>query len=108
MAFVLQDDQKVTVTIDPASIKDAKGNPTTLDGAPAWESSDPAILAVTPAADGMSAEVVAGNVGTAVVSAAGDTRPGPDQHLITGTLDILVAAGEAVSFDLTPGTPEPQ
>lgn len=108
MAFVLQDSQQVTVTIDQASIKDKKGKQTTLDGAPTWESSDPSILAVTPAADGLSAVVVAGDLGTAVVSATGDTRPGPDQNNITGTLDILVSAGEAVSFDLTPGTPEEQ
>src|SRR6267142_6349149 len=52
----LTDVQKCTLSIAPV---DAKGNPAPVDGAPSWSVSDPALLDLTPAADGLSAVVTA-------------------------------------------------
>jgi len=47
-------EQNATITIIPET---ATGKPTTVDGTPTWETSD-ASFALTPAADGMSCQVV--------------------------------------------------
>lgn len=103
MAFILTDIQSVGLAI---SVTDARGNPAALDGAPVWESSDPSILEVVAAADGLSCNVVAvGPLGTAQVKVTGDAKLGPDVTPILGVLDIEVVASEAVNIAIVPGTP---
>lgn len=100
----LTDVQKCTLTIAPV---DAAGNPATLDGAPAWTSSNPTVLDVVAGADGLTAVVTAlGPLGDSQVSVSADARVGPDVVTLTGTLDVNVAASEATTLGITAGTPE--
>src|SRR4051794_31467381 len=70
MALTITDTQTDTLTLAP---KDRRGNPASLDGTPTWTSSDPGVLTVTPAADGMSAEISAvGPLGSATVTVTAD------------------------------------
>jgi hypothetical protein len=106
MAFIMTDVQKVSLAVQPV---DAAGNPAALDGAPVWTSTDPAVLTVTAAPDGLSAEAVAvGPLGTAQVSVSADADMGAGVTTITGVLDVQVMASAAVSLGITPGTPEPK
>src|SRR6266478_125156 len=70
----LTDTQKCTLSIAPV---DAKGNPAPVDGAPSWSVSDPALLDVAPAADGLSAVVTAkGPLGAGQVNVQADADLG--------------------------------
>lgn len=98
--------QKCSLFLDP---RDAKGNPAALDGVPDWSSSDPSVVEVLPAVDGLSAVARAvGPVGSAQVNVTADARIGPDVVAISGTLDVTVQAGEAVTLGIGTGTPEEQ
>lgn len=109
MKLTLTDIDLCVLTIDPSKILDKRGNPAPLDGAPSWESSDPAKVAIEPAADGMSATISAvGPLGTAQVIVSADARLGPDTKTITGTLDVEVTASEAATIEITPGEVTPQ
>lgn len=93
--------QMFVATIQPV---DAKGNPALVDGMPTWASSNPLVLTVEPAADGLSAMVKAvGPVGTGQVSVQGDADLGEGQKLIIGTLDVEVTPGDAVTFIVQTG-----
>lgn len=106
MSLVLTDNQQVTLTIAPV---DVKNNPAPVDGVPTWSSSDATIVAVTPAADGMSAVAVAvGPIGTAQVNVSADADLGAGVTTISGTLDVQVQAGNAVSLGISAGTPTDQ
>lgn len=87
------------------SAVDAAGNPATLPaGAVTWTSSDPAIAAVTPSADGMSADVAAvGPLGNAQVAVS--VVVDPAQPPLTGTLDVTVTASAAATIQITAGAP---
>lgn len=54
MPFVLPAGKAVTVTLQ---LFDRFDNPTRFDGAPSWETSDPAVLTVTATGDGYTAEL---------------------------------------------------
>ena len=84
---------------------DGAGNPTTLPaGTVTWASSNTSIAAVTPAADGMSADVAAvGPLGTAQISVS--VVVDPAQPPLTGTLDVSVGASAAATIQIVPGTP---
>ena len=102
MELVITDTQQFEVQIQPM---DKVGNPGTLARGPVWSASDPTILSVVPAADGMSAVVSAvGKMGVAQVNvtAAGDSTPGV--NTITGTVDVQVVGGKAVSLHFAVGT----
>jgi len=104
MALILTDEQQVSLAIEP---KTAAGNPARVDGVPTWQSSDPAIIDVVVAADGLSAVAkTVGPLGTAQVSVTADADLGEGIRAITGTLDIEVKAAEAVSLGIVAGTPE--
>lgn len=83
---------------------DGAGNPTNLPaGSVTWTSSNPAVAAVTPAADGMSCDLAAvGPLGTAQigVSAVIDANT-----MFTGTLDVTVTAGAAKTIRIVAGAP---
>ena len=102
MDLVITSSQQFRVDIEPV---DKAGNPSTLATVPMWSVSDPAILAVEPAADGMSAVVSAtGKLGTAQVGVAVEGNPTSEVNKIAGTVDVQVVAGKAVSLRLTLGT----
>ncbi len=105
MATVLTVDQKLTATV---AFQDSHGNPATVDGVPVWSAGDATIAAITPAADGMSAVVAAGNTGSTQISVTADADLGSGIRSIVGTADIQVVGGEAVTAGLTLGTPEPK
>jgi hypothetical protein len=99
--LILTADQKVRLT---ASYTDRYGNPAPIDGLPRWEASADGFVTVTPAEDGMSAEVVtAGRIGTVQVRATADAASGAEERLIIGVLDIEVVGGEARVVTLTAG-----
>jgi len=103
---LISDLQKFGVSITPV---DAKGNKATVDGVPAWNSSDPALLTVTPSADGLSATVTAvGPTGTAQVSVTADADLGPGVATISGTLDVQIEASAAVSLTIATEAPTAQ
>jgi len=105
-SMLLTDTQEVDLSIAP---KDAKGNPAAVEGAPVWASSDPTILTVEAAADGLSAVAKAvGPLGTAQVSVTADADLGEGVKSISGTMDFEVQAGEAVSLGISAGTPREQ
>ncbi len=101
-ALQLTDIQHCPLSI---SAVDAAGNPTTLPaGSVTWSSSDPKVATVTPAADGMTADVAAvGPLGNAqvVVSVLVD----PAKPALTGTLDVTVVASAAATIQITAGAP---
>lgn len=98
--------QKVTAT---PTFKDGKGNPAKVDGAPSYQTDNPAILTLNPSADGLSCEIVAtGMIGTANVQCSADADLGPDvkQIILTGSIEVV--AGQAVTGSLDFGTPSEQ
>ncbi len=96
MELVITDSQQFKVEIQPV---DKAGNPGTLASVPVWSASDPTILTVVPAADGMSAVVSAtGKLGTAQVNATGEGDSTPGVNTITGTVAVQVIGGKAVSL----------
>jgi len=102
MELVITDSQQFRVEIQPV---DRAGNPGTLTSEPVWSASDPTILTVVPAADGMSAVVSAmGKLGAAQVNVTADGDPTPGVNTITGTVDVQVVGGKAVSLHFTVGT----
>jgi len=102
--FILTDEQKVSVAV---SFVDAAGNPAVVEGAPVWASSDPAILTVVPAADGLSAVVsTVGPLGTAQISVKADADLSPGITEIVGVQGFQVVASQAVAANFAVGTPE--
>ena len=93
----------------PLTITDSKGRPAQVDGAPVWASSDDTVLTVTPAADGMSADINTVAPGTARATVQADADLGAGVVTITGvTEDIVVTLGtstQASVMTLTLGTP---
>lgn len=90
------------------TITDSKGRPAAVDGVPVWASSDDTVLAVTPAADGMSAAVDTVAPGTARVTVSADADLGAGTVPITGVSeDVNVTSGNVASVvSLSLGTPE--
>lgn len=107
MAFVLSAVQEVDVVVSGAV--DARGNPAAFQGVPEWQVSDENVLSVTPSPDGMSAVVKAvGLVSSAQVSVSVDADLGEGVKPLVATLDVEVVAGEAVSLNISTGTPRDQ
>ena len=101
MELVITDSQEFRLEIQPV---DRAGNPGTLAGEPVWSVSDPTILTMVPADDGMSAVVSAtGKLGVAQVSVTADGDPTPGVNTVTGTVDVQVVGGKAVAFHFTAG-----
>jgi hypothetical protein len=101
--LVLTDTQQAGLAV---SFLDKKGQPTQPDDVPAWTSSDPTQVAVTPAADGLSAVAAAVAEGDGVQLSV--TSTDKDGTKIVGTLTVNVVAGEAVSATVTADTPTEQ
>ncbi len=106
MAFELTDCQQVTLSV---TFLDKKGNPARVDGAPAWLVDNPNVLALTPAADGLSCLVSAvGPLGSALVTLTADADLGAGVVSVIGTFAVDVTAGAATTVAITAGTPEEQ
>ena len=106
MALIMTDTQKVTCTIQPLN---SKGNPAPVDGVPQWASTNPSIATVTPAADGLSAEVVAVGLGTTQINCVADADMDEGEvRELTAVLDVEIKASEAVTMGIAAGTPEEQ
>lgn len=101
--LTLTDSQSCPLSV---AFVDAAGNPAVVDGAPQWLTGNSEILALAPAADGLSCVVnAAGPLGTATVSVSADADLGSGSTTISGSLDVTVIAGAAVTVDITAGTP---
>jgi hypothetical protein len=105
VTFQLTDTQKVSVVL---TFVDAKGAPAPINGVPTWASSVPTVAAVTPAADGLSAEIVAGVPGLTQISVTADASLTDVPVIITGTLDLTVVSGQAATITMSPGVPVAQ
>jgi hypothetical protein len=102
----LTDSQKVTLTLDP---RNAKGNSAALDGIPQWANSNPAVAALSVSSDGLTATATALTPGSTQITVVADADLDEGElREITGTLDLEVQAGEAVSLGLIAGTPTEQ
>jgi hypothetical protein len=105
MALILQDDQKVELSIAPVT---AEENPAQVESV-TWVSSDTNILTLTASADGMKAEAVTvGPLGVAQVQVTADADLGAGVVTLQGILDVQVVAGQAVSLGVSAGTPVPK
>jgi len=101
MSLILPIDRVVTVSINPV---DVAGNAAPVDGVPQWTSANTAYVTVTPAADGLSAELKpVGLLGNVQVSVTADALLGPETRTLTGLLDVQIVGGEAVALSIAPG-----
>jgi hypothetical protein len=96
----LTDTQQVTLTV---SEQDSKQQPVTGDSL-AWTVDNPAVVVITPAADGYSCLCVAGTDGVATVTVADNTVTPP----LTGTDVLTVVSSAATSLMVSEGTAEDQ
>jgi hypothetical protein len=102
VAFQLRDSEQVTLTVEAL---DSEGN--TASASTTWTGSDDTIVAVTDNGDGSALIVAspgAGGLGSATVTATVTDTSDGDQH--TGTFDVEVVAGDAVTVNILAGTPE--
>ncbi len=94
-------DRVVTVSIQPV---DAAGNAAPVDGAPVWAASYDSYLTITPAADGLSAELrPTGQLGTVQLTVTADALLGSEVRNLTGLLDVQIVGGEAVALSIAAG-----
>lgn len=103
MSLVLSVTQRVALAIQPV---DAHGNPAPVDGAPVWEVSDPSIVSLGVAEDGLSAFVRAtGAPGHVQVRVTADARLTEEVREISGVLEIDIVPAEAVALSIVAGEP---
>lgn len=104
--FNLPPTHQVDVTL---KITDGDGNPARIDGLPVWSLTDPAIVTLDVATDGLSARIKAtGEEGLTQVSAEVDADRGEGVRTITAVGDIAVLGPEASVVEMTFGASEPQ
>ncbi len=103
MSLILTDEQKVSLSV---AFQTAAGHPATVDGVPVWSVSDPSVLTLTVAVDGLSAVAESGALGLSQVSVTADADLGAGVTSITGTLDVEVKPAQAVTVGITSGVPE--
>lgn len=106
LMLLLSNAQKVTAIVEPL---DQYGSPARIDGVPSWNNSDPSIVSLVPAADGLTAVVTAlGPLGLTQISATADADLGQGVRPISQQADIQVEASEAVTLGIKFGAPEPK
>lgn len=89
--------------------QDRKGNPAQVQGVPEWLTDNSELLALFPAADGMSCLVRAvGPMGTARITLSADADLGTGVRPLIGTLEINITGGSATVVRLEAGAPEEQ
>lgn len=102
VAFQLHDFEQVTLSVEAL---DAEGNP--ADATIAWSSSDDTVASVADNGDSTALVVAspgAGGLGTATIKATATDNGDGDVH--EGTWDVEVVAGDVVTVNIVPGTPE--
>lgn len=103
MANVITDEQKLDFAFVP---KTAAGNPAHIDDIPVWQVSDPSILDLAVAEDGLTATVISlGPLGSCQLSVQADADMGEGTRLLTATAEILVVPAEAATIGLVAGVP---
>lgn len=104
MSLLMTDVQKSTLSIAPV---DAKGNPAPVEaGSVAWSAADNTLVTLTPSADGLSCDcAAAGPLGTTQVNVQADADLGAGVTTIAGTLDVQIAASQAVSLNIASAPP---
>jgi len=96
----LTDQQKVELH---AQFRDASGNATGPNGAPAWAVDNTSLVQLQPLDGGLSCEVTAlGPTGTATVTCS-DTNSAGDTF--SDTVTIVIGAGEASQLQVTADAP---
>ncbi len=85
-----------------------QGKPAPVDGVPTYASSNEATATVVPAADGLTALVVAQGVGGYEISVSADADLGSGVRTLVGKDDGEVTLGEAVSVGFAVGPIEEQ
>jgi hypothetical protein len=86
------------------AVTDKFGNPAAIDGLPVWESTDEAIAAVMPSADGLSCTVVSvGKMGTVQVNVRLDADLGDGVTELNGMALLDVTAGQASAIAILVG-----
>lgn len=91
------------------NITTADGQPARVDGIPTWSLSDPSIVTLDVAVDGLSALVKAtGDFGVTQLLFEADADRGEGVRTIAAVGDIAVLEPEASIAELTFGTSEPQ
>jgi len=100
-------DRQRVVTIDPTSIKDAKGRPAKIDGVFTYALSKDGNFGLFPAPDGLSCAIVGtnptldGEVVNLLISVDADL--GPDQKFIRQSLEITCTPAQATTFGISFG-----
>lgn len=101
MATKMNSIQEFTYAIE---VLDGKNRPAPVDGPPTWLTDNTDVLALTPAADGMSCKVTAvGIAGTAKVQVTADADLGAGVETLAGIDDVEVTAAPAKTIKMTPG-----
>ncbi len=95
----IHDDKKVVITLHPKNLKNAAP----IDGVPQWAVSDPNVVVLTVAADGLSAEAKAGATGHAEVTITGDADMGTGVETLTEVIPFDVIAANAKTLGATVG-----
>lgn len=72
---------------------------------PTWKSSDENVAAVSPAPDGMSADVLSVGVGSAIITVSGEGDPTPGQDTVVGQFGVEVIPDEATQVVFEIGQP---
>jgi hypothetical protein len=104
MSFVLQDNQKVALSVSGV---DERGNPANITGTLVYATEDPAgVLTLTDNGDGTAEVAATGSIGSAMVTVANDTDDPDSDPNFVGSLAFDVVAGDVTAIQITPGTPE--
>jgi hypothetical protein len=106
MSFQMSDSQQTTVAV---KFVDKKGQPAPVDGIPEWSTDNTDVLALTPAADGLSCLVQAvGPLGTGTLTLKADADVGDGVTPIVGTLEVVITGGQATTVTLEASEPVEQ
>lgn len=106
MTITITDIQQFPLDIQ---VQDKHGHPATLIAPPAWATSDPALLNVAVADDGLSATVLAtGEIGQAQVTVTCEGGPEVGDDTFTGVLDVTIVGGKATQVVFASGAPTDQ
>lgn len=106
MGFSMSDSQLMNLKV---KFVDKKNNPAPVDGVPEWSVDNSEMLALTPAADGLSCVVSAvGPLGAANVTVKADADLGSGVTAIIGTAEIQITGGTATTISIDADAPTEQ
>lgn len=97
---------KQSAVVSVKSFKDDRGDVVGVDGPPTWHTDNSDLVALEPAADGMSCKVTTGAMaGVAKVQMTADPDLSPAVKELVGVVEFNIMAREAVSVELEVSTP---